>query len=555
MTAMQRSVGEGVGEFSPGPASTPSTDDLDHSDDEARHRDRRAAWAVGLLLVGVYWLTMGGHTYSVDGETYLAGTRALLHHTTVLQPSADLDGVVIAVSNKHDGLTTAAGIGTLLLFAPGYVLGRIASVPFPDSSKEEVVRLVYLAANPLMTAVTAALLLLLCRTLGASRRSSTLLALVFGLGTWAWPHGMTDFSEPGTAMLVTAATLAAIRWWRAPSVHRGAVVGLLAGCAGLTRPSTLLFVPILLLAGLTARSAERSGSRARAKELLAFCVGGVPPALLFAANAYLRFGSPLDNGYPNLAYSTPVYEGVFGLFLSSGKGLFWYAPICLVALFGLRRAYLAQRRFCVVVAAILALHLAVYSRFEIWSGENAYGPRYLIPVLPLLVALVAPVIDTGAQWVRGARIAGVVGFVVPGLLGSLLYFNGVYSVQQPEVLRNLQLTTATPRQQYLAWNFQPRSSPLMLELRSIPDLIDNSWERIAGGEGGLTPIPVAYEERIHWYARAIELDTWWSWWSARDDAALGYVFLLAPAGALAVSARTFRRNRGASRTIEATELT
>jgi predicted RNA-binding Zn-ribbon protein involved in translation (DUF1610 family) len=32
--------------------------------------DRRTAAAIGCLLLGVFWLTMGGHTYSIDDETY-----------------------------------------------------------------------------------------------------------------------------------------------------------------------------------------------------------------------------------------------------------------------------------------------------------------------------------------------------------------------------------------------------------------------------------------------------------------------------------------------------
>jgi hypothetical protein len=176
-------------------------------------------------------------------------------------------------------------------------------------------------------------------------------------------------------------------------------------------------------------------------------------------------------------------------------------------------------------------HLAVYGRFEIWSGENAYGPRYLIPVLPLLVALVAPVIDSGREWLRGVKVAAVVGFLGPGLLGSIMYFNAVYWNNQTQVFHNLESEKPTARQMYLAYDFQPRSSPLMQEVRSVPDLFRNTADRLRGREGGLTPIPAAYEERIHWYARAIELDTWWAWWSARGDPAAGYLFFLAPAGA------------------------
>jgi len=503
-------------------------------------RDRNTALMIVLLLLGVYWFTMGGHTVSVDGEGYLAGTRALAHHTTVLSLGTDTDGVVSPVANKNGDPTIASPIGTLLLFLPGYLAGRIASSPFPVASQEEVLRLFFLAANAVMTAITGGLLFLLCRLLKASRRASALLAFAFGLGTWAWPHSQSDFSEPGTAMVLTAATLAAVLWWRTPTIRNSALVGLLAGSVVLTRSSTLLFVPIFLLFGLIRDRTDAGPSRRQ--QVLAFAIGGLGPALLFAVNAYIRFGSPFDNGYPDLSYSTPIYEGVFGLFLSAGKGLVWYAPVCIVSLFALRRTFLAQKRYTVFVGALLLAHLAVYARFQIWSGENAFGPRYLIPVLPLLVALIAPVIDSGREWFRGVKVAAAIGFLVPGLLGSTMHFNSVYIDNAFDVTKNMDSPgKLTSVQQHLAWEFQPRSSPLMLHVRSLPDLFNNTVDRLQGEPGGITPIPAEYESRIHWYTRAIELDFWWAWWSAKGLSRFGYIFLLAPVVCLGLGLRLLRK--------------
>jgi hypothetical protein len=500
--------------------------------------DSRAAIAVGLVLLGVYWLTMGGHTYSVDGEGYLAGTRALLHHTTLLTPGSDLDGIVIGVPNKHGDLTSFAPLGTMLLFAPGLIAGKVIAAPFPLADQEEIVRLVYLSTNGLLTAATGAVLFVLCRRLGARRTSAVLLALTFGLGTWAWPHSQTDFSEPGTALVLTSALLALVRWWEVRTIRSAALTGFLAGCAVLTRSSTVLFVPIILLAGVI--GARELTGRDRLRQAAAFCVGGAPAAVAFAVNAWIRFGSPLDNGYPPLSYATPIYEGIFGLFLSPGKGLIFYAPVCIVVIFAARASFLHSRRYTLTVAAMIIAHLTVYARFAIWSGENAYGPRYLVPLLPSIVALLAPVIDTGTQWVRGVRVAAVVGFLVPGLLGSLMYFNAVYFLQQPHLLADVELPSTTPTQQFMAWNFYPRTSPLMEQFRSLPDLFDNTRDRLHGES--LTPMPAAYEERIHWYARSVELDTWWAWWPVKDEPTVIYGLLLVPIGLLVAGIRMARRS-------------
>lgn len=488
--------------------------------------------AIGCLLLGVFWLTMGGHTYSVDGETYLAGSRALFNHTTVLTPGSDLDGVVVTVPNKNGDLTTAAPIGTLLLFAPGFFAGKAIAAPFDVAVQEEIVRLVYSGTNGLLTALTGVLLFSLCRKLGAGKRSSVLIALAFGLGTWAWPHAQTGFSEPGTAMLLTGTMLALANWWEKQGAVAAALTGLLAGCTVLTRASAVLFVPIIMMSGASVAVRWRQGLAKAAW----FCVGGVLPGVVFAVNAWLRFGSPVSSGYPSMKFNTPLYEGLYGLVMSPGKGVIFYAPILIVVIFAARQAYLRHRRYTITLGLVLAAHLVVYARFEVWSGENAYGPRYLVPVLAVSVAMLAVVVDTGRHWYRGARLAAIVGFLVPGLLGSTMYFNAVYFRQQPEVLANADLSQATPIQQYLIWNFQPRSSPLMLQARSTPDLWRNTVDRVQGELGGITPLPVAYEERIHWHARSVELDMWWAWWPAKNGPAAIYLLLAIPIGLIATSA-------------------
>jgi hypothetical protein len=125
-------------------------------------------------------------------------------------------------------------------------------------------------------------------------------------------------------------------------------------------------------------------------------------------------------------------------------------------------------------------------------------------------------------------LAAITGFLFSGLMGKLMYFNAVYWNQQPGLLQDMDATSLTAKQQYLAWNFQPRSSPLVLQLRAIPDLISNTFSRLGGGLGKLDQIPISYDDRIHWYARTINLDFWWAWWPAKSSNQFVYLFLAVP---------------------------
>lgn len=490
--------------------------------------DRRLAIVLVLCLIGVYWSTMGGHTYSIDDETYLAGAKSLVHRTTVMQPTPDIASTISLVPHKNGLGTTAAPVGTLALFAPGVVAGKVFSMAFDGQSREEAQRLIYLATNSVLTAVTAGLLFLLTLRLGASRRVGLLLSIAYSLGSWAWPHSKTGFSEPGTTLMVTGSILLLVKHWQTPTRWSPYWVGFLAGCSVLTRSSTLVFVPILGLACLAGLG--RINLRRTVATGAIFGIGVFGPILVLVANSWLRFGKLFDSGYPAavLNFTTPPAEGVFGLFLSPGKGLLWYAPICIVAVFGLRFSYNLQRRYTVTVLVLTLAHLAIYARFEFWSGEAAYGPRYLLPLLPAFIALLSPVLALGRHWMRGAMLATAVGIVFVGLLGGSMYFNAVYSRNIPQVASEIWETEPGREEIYMAWQFYPRTSQMALYVRSVPQLINTISDRFADRDDGIGPIPAEYATRIFWYNNAIEPDYWWAWWARRGDSPLAYSLLIVP---------------------------
>jgi len=74
------------------------------------------------------------------------------------------------------------------------------------------------------------------------------------------------------------------------------------------------------------------------------------------------------------------------------KGLFVYNPILLASLLAfplLWRRWLAE---AMVVLAVFALHALVYAGWHDWRGGVAWGPRFLVPLLPLLVLPLAPLL-------------------------------------------------------------------------------------------------------------------------------------------------------------------
>ena len=479
---------------------------------------------------------MGGHSYSIDEELYLSATKSFIH----LSSTADLADPGMArnlplLSEQNGRGEHGAPFGVLALYAPFAIAAGLLSQCFSGSTANEIYRLIFFSANSVYAALIATILFSISRMSGLNKRRAVSLSLIFSLCTYQWQYSANAFPQTLSALT----TLSAFYFWcrydeNSSSRMNLCVSGFIFGLSVAVRLTNILFLPLFLLALFFRTNRE---FQIRIKGMFAFCLSGSALILLSGWFNWLRFGNPFATGYGKVIFDTPIYEGVFGLLFSTGKGLIFYAPISAVALFGLRKSIISFPFRNTLAISIVVVQTAVYGKFEVWSGENAYGPRYLIPVLPLVCILVIPLARIGKQWLVGMWLAAITGFVFSGLMGKLMYFNAVYWNQQPGLLQDMDATSLTAKQQYLAWNFQPRSSPLVLQLRALPELVANTFSRLSGGLGKLDQIPISYDDRIHWYARTINLDFWWAWWPVKSTNHSVYLFLILPLALFYVGAR------------------
>jgi len=232
---------------------------------------------------------------------------------------------------------------------------------------------------------------------------------------------------------------------------------------------------------------------------------------MFIYNAW-KWGSPLDSGYPDLSYNTPWYEGLYGLFFSSGKGLVWFAPIMIVSLvFGFR----AIQKFkidsltlwlCVLINAIL------FCRFEVWSGDDAYGPRYMGIVLPLLVLLAI----IGSSHINRVAVWIAFLFGLPSALaGSLIYVNASNASRLQKILDTVGSSSVQQDGSY-NWtltrrsvNFTPRLSQLVEHIASIPQAFQQTLKSFHRES---VPFAGGVKSGLSWYISPNRIDIWWLYW-------------------------------------------
>ena len=348
---------------------------------------------------------------------------------------------------------------------------------------------------------------------------AVLVGLSYGIGSYAYPHALTLFTEPGTAMCLIAAVYFAIR-----ASRRGARADLLwcgafAGLGLMFRVSAALFLPVigvwLLVAAwrsidLPAATAQSARVR-RAFEFGAwYTAGAVGPLLLLLVINKWRYGSISNFGYAlgtATSQSYPMTRGAFNQWFSSGKSVFLFAPIAIVVVCGLFRSFKKMPMEMALLAALVVVNTLFFARVQFWSGDWAWGPRYLQIVIPCLAAMAAPLMDSRG-WRRALIAVSVLGLLFSALPAVLvrytIIFFAAYKVMPPPTNQG---PPVWDHSYYaLIWHTL-HWQQILYQLRLLPKAFTNSLRHVTNPSGpvGLTRIP---EDRVEfWWLRARDLGT------------------------------------------------
>jgi hypothetical protein len=380
----------------------------------------RVSLLLFLLFNFFYLVTSSGRVRTIDEVTVDYEVESLVTRGSTAVPQAVKAGTYYGKVDSAGNPQAPYGAGQAVLVAPWYLLGRLlrAVIPgIPPQASDLVLDAVVTASSATFAAVAAALVFLLLARKGVGTGPAVATTFLVALATPLFAYSSWFYSEPMTAALLlgVAFSLFATELERPISWQRASIGGLFLGIALWVRPAHVMAIPVFLLAILV-----RERGRGLAPMLVVTVVAAAFAAAYLLRN-HILFGNPFDFGYPATAeggkhlnsFETPVSTGLFGFLLSPGKSIFLFAPPVLLAFPGL--IWLGRRdRGLAVAAALLPLvYLLFYSRYSQWEGGYCFGPRYLVPVIPLLCLGAGALLENAGpkvRWVAG--ILGVTGFVV-----------------------------------------------------------------------------------------------------------------------------------------------
>ena len=413
---------------------------------EKLKNDRRLAVGVFFLALAVYLLTYDGSFISNDERALFSGTDSFVKTGAFTINQIYWDYTHVGMVTSHGDMVPNYEPAQMVVAIPFYLWGRALGAAVQG----------VMFFGIFVMAASVALIYLCILELGYRRRTALVGAFVFALGTGAWAYSRTFFRETLTVLTYLVAVYALLRY-RLPA-RRGAlwpaVTGVALGIALTNKQVSIAVIPaLLLLAGGYEWQRLRAGSDAtgsrmeRARDALAFLVplGAIWLLGQFYSQTTLRDVSAFARNIvdyttnPQLSSSLGerILRGSTGLVISPYRGLFWFSPVLLLGLVGI--VPLLRRRMWETLAflAAVGIHIFGYSRYLYWSGGVGWGPRYMLPIVPFLVLLAAPVFawlmrdvpeDTakaGRSTPAGLRALGVAGILLLIVLSTGIQVLGI----------------------------------------------------------------------------------------------------------------------------------
>ncbi|MGD0791951.1 MAG: hypothetical protein ABR920_09295 [Terriglobales bacterium] len=321
------------------------------------------------------------------------------------------------------------GIGQSLVMLPADLLGTWIAhwFIFSDYGDDPDVRsiVVSYSTNILVNVLTALIAFRLLGQLRFGMKESVagVLALMF---CTTHLHYTQNMMENNYIMLLTLTGFSfQYEWLRADS-RRALFIGSCAlGLNLLTRLTTgldLMAGGIFVLLALWFEGAgfegkRREGARGRAlwRRLIAYCKVAAPVYLFFLVldrtYQFYRFES-FTNTYvtvfareyrqrdptlpANFPWSTPFHAGFLGPLFQPEKSIFLFDPLLVLAIFLLawlwKRLTPEVRAYGATSLLLLLAYICFYARYTYWSGDFAWGDRYVSTAVELVTLVAVPLL-------------------------------------------------------------------------------------------------------------------------------------------------------------------
>jgi hypothetical protein len=416
-----------------------------------------------VFFLALFVATTAGHIYTIDSYLNYLVAKSIGGYGVLAVPKFMM--TVEGAGGRH---YSKLGIGQSLASLPFFWTGKIIEglspdnpafrvygeeFKFPDASgvitavPQTLIRAsdsegaqIFLVTltNAFVVAGLCLVFWLLLKSYGLSDRGAFWGTMLLALTTPLWIYSRDFFAEPLFAICLLG-TFYLLRD-RSGTLRQAALAGMVSSIGILTRAS---FIPLIAIFAVylvmispggdtTSENSAPKSSMAASSRLrktatyIAFCLPGL---LALAILNTVRFGSPLLTGYHTAydqGFSIPLIKGLVWNLASSHRSIFLYAPATLLMFLGLPSFAKKHRGPALLIGAVVVYVFVIYSKWWAWHGGWCWGPRFLVPVIPLMLLPGLVAVKRAGKWMlMTAAGLGVLGFVVQ-LSGALINYTATY---------------------------------------------------------------------------------------------------------------------------------
>lgn len=464
------------------------------------------------LIVGIFFfflfvnvLTSGGHLDWWDGiEAFLVTESMVLKHSAKLHPDVptletmpfDISYTIYANKVLQTGnnslskdtiilepVYTVRSVFLSAIGVPFYYLALAISAP--------PIAVIGLLVNSMLIAITCVIVFCFSYELYRKGWISFALSLIFGVCSFVWPYHTSFWVQPLQGLTLIAGTyflykgiqyhkdfkpsrenhsrLIQLVWNRVTRLT--VLAGVLLGLSVFAHPTSAVLLPGFIV--YTIFSLKWKGRNVT----IFFAVALIMTLFFVGLTNFLRFGSFTEFGYGYFGTLATHngWAGLIGLLFSPGAGLIYFFPISILLLVAAKYMYYTNRGLLLLCGYIIIanwLYMGTLSfGFEpyAWSGAIAWGPRYLVPILPFITIILGELLLKTAQIKDGRRklimkasiiTLAALGFYV-NLVGTLVWYQyGIMYGWERD-----QLGKFTNNMDIMTWN--PYYSPIVLHTKAL----------------------------------------------------------------------------------------
>lgn len=390
---------------------------------------------LGIVCFGLFYLTAPRFYAPGDPIAVREETRAILESGSLSVPAGlgarfGEPGQYFFRNPANGLFRSKYGLMGSILFLPPLAMEKWVTGELPPHNSPS--RVFFLNQwNSVVFCVIFALLLSIAGLFTSSFLSQGLFAVSCCFATFMWNYLRAANTEIFQIALMLGFFFSVVKWRsiRNPEQNRFLNEGLIwfqILCLTLIKISFLLLIPIWL--GFKFMSAPTLAQSQKRFIRDACAVLSVIGVVLWVN--FVKFGAFLETGYGQWRpeyhsfFHGDWFQGMYGFLFTVPKSIFLHFPPLILAGFGFHAFFKRFRAEALLVAALFLTFLGTIAALPNWHGEASYGPRLLVPFLPIAAVPSILFIETSLQ-----SIGNIFSKFALGLYGVALVLSVFLQIQ------------------------------------------------------------------------------------------------------------------------------